>query len=176
MENCKKFLPKVSSIMYRFDSWGFLSQSEKEMNFPSKNDIHSHDLLAPIEWDPSAFSVGHSGVDEQHKTLVGLINALIKYQDQEDEVFLKKVLNTLVEYTKNHFKFEENLLLDAKYQNFQDHKKQHEKFITKIEHFQHEFNLHHQDISMDILKFLKQWMVTHILIHDKDYADVIKNG
>lgn len=146
------------------------------MTLPSKPDPHHQDLLTPIDWDPTAFSVGHASIDEQHKTLVGLINALIKFQDQEDELFLKKVMNTLVEYTKNHFAFEEKLMQDAHYPEFQDHKKQHEKFIEKIEHFQQEYNLHHEDLSMEILKFLKQWMVTHILIHDKDYADIIAKG
>lgn len=50
-----------------------------------------------IEWKDEIHSVGIKEMDDQHKVLIGLINALEKNRWSPDKDFLEKVLNTLVE-------------------------------------------------------------------------------
>ena len=134
-----------------------------------------HETIKHIEWN-EIYSVGNKFIDDQHKILIGLINTLIKFRDQNDKFLLKKVLNTLVAYTEKHFKFEERLMSEAKYPEIEDHIGQHRQFAKQIHEFSDQFNLNQTDLDNEVLTFLHQWLTTHILIHDKDYEEHIKKA
>ena len=63
-----------------------------------------------LTWNDEIYSVGIRKMDEQHKQLVGLINALHNQRDAKDRQFIDKVFATLVQYTANHFGDEEKIL------------------------------------------------------------------
>ena len=125
-----------------------------------------------IEWKAEVHSVGITLMDEQHQTLVKLINALEKNKWNPDKEFQEKVINTLMEYIRDHFSTEENIMKRMNYPHLDAHIIGHKDFITKVEKFKHQFEtaeLSTQALS-DLLNYLNNWIVKHIISQDKDYS------
>ena len=57
------------------------------------------------------------------------------------------------------------------------HKKEHAKFVKKALEFKDGFENGHTMLSLDVVSFLKEWLVTHIKGSDKDYTQCFnENG
>jgi hemerythrin-like metal-binding protein len=126
-----------------------------------------------VVWN-DLYSVGMPEIDEQHKVLFDLINqlwgAIINRSTIEDQV---KLIEKLEHYTISHFTAEETFMRAFEYPDFDNHKKIHELFVKKIA--QEKANLlATQHLSLDILNFLKDWLIDHIMVSDKAYAKYCK--
>lgn len=126
-----------------------------------------------IKWTDK-YLVGIKEIDNQHKGLVVIINELFnlmsqgKAKDNMNEIFIH-----LTEYTKKHFYTEELMLIKFAYKDYTQHKKEHKIFIEKLNDLHKEFDNGKVTISIEILNFLKDWLLNHILISDKKYAPFI---
>ena len=121
------------------------------------------------------FSVGIKQLDDHHKHLLGVI---IDLQDsllpsKMNHEVIKDSLNELFSYTKYHFTAEEKLLNQFQFSGIQDHVKQHKEFINKIEWFVVKYEQNQKDINKEMLLFLKDWLVRHILKADKEYSSFL---
>ncbi|MCO4792838.1 MAG: hemerythrin family protein [Bacteriovoracaceae bacterium] len=127
-----------------------------------------------IEWDDEVYSVGIKKMDDQHKMLVGLINALEKNKWNSDKEFLDRVTNTLFDYIKIHFADEEKILKKINYPHLDAHLIGHKDFIEKIQSsvtkLENKDETDHQVLN-DLLIYLNEWLVSHILNQDKDYCE-----
>lgn len=85
-----------------------------------------------LTWNEEIYSVGIKKMDDQHKVLVGLINALHGQKDLKDKAFVEKVFATLVQYTVQHFGDEEKIMKRMAFPDFNMHHKQHEAFIKNV--------------------------------------------
>jgi len=133
--------------------------------------------MSMIAWSDE-YSVGIQEIDEQHKHLVGLINqlytALAQKQNREK---LSTVLNELVDYTKVHFAVEECLMRLFDYKDYEPHKAIHDDIVSKVLTFQAKFNAGDDKVGMELLMFLKDWLLTHIQKIDTSYsAHLTKHG
>ena len=85
-----------------------------------------------VEWKDD-YSVGIDSIDQQHKKLLSLINQLQTAVDYSTgEQFEREALDELVEYTKTHFTYEEGMMRDNDYPDFEAHKRQHEKMFNTV--------------------------------------------
>lgn len=128
-----------------------------------------------IVWDEN-YAVGITEIDEQHKKLVNLISVLNEaiYAGQGCEQ-LEKVFTELVEYTKIHFANEEELLTSNSYPDIEKHKEKHEELTKEVANFQSQFSDGMVFITMQVMEFLKDWLINHILDIDKKYAPFLKD-
>ena len=86
-----------------------------------------------ITWKDE-YSVGLDSIDQQHKKLINLINQLTTAVDYSTgEEFEREALAELVEYTKTHFSYEEGLMEDNGYPDFEAHRAQHRAMIAEVE-------------------------------------------
>jgi len=122
-----------------------------------------------IAWD-GVYSVGMNEIDEQHKLLFDIINTLW------DAVILRQdgaaVLHTIAElerYTLTHFTAEESFMRAHNYSGFDEHKKQHVAFIERIRQERQAVE-GGASVTLDLINFLKDWLIDHILVKDKAYA------
>jgi len=126
-----------------------------------------------LEWKDD-YSVGIDSIDQQHKKLINLINQLqtaIDYSTGKE--FEQEALDELVDYTKTHFTYEEGLLRDNDYPDYENHKAQHEKMFKKVEEVLSNYQ-HDQDSAMsDAVEFLKDWLIKHINGTDKEYSSYL---
>ena len=120
------------------------------------------------------YSVSVKSIDDQHKQLVHLINALnnaMLYEKGRDKV--SQIIKGLVDYTVFHFDYEENLLKKNGYSEFDSHKKIHTKFIDTIKEFQNEFEYDGKELSKEVMDFLKKWLIEHIMGTDQKYSELL---
>ena len=130
-----------------------------------------------ITWSDD-YSVGLQEIDEQHKHLVGLINKLYNALAQrQNHETLSVVLDELVEYTKVHFAVEECLMRLFDYKDYEPHKAIHDDIVAKVLRFQAQFHSGDSKVGMDLLMFLKEWLLTHIQKIDTSYSShLTKHG
>lgn len=123
------------------------------------------------------FCVGIPAIDGQHKKLFDIANQISELLtnqlllDKYDQIVA--VLNELRDYTVEHFAAEEAYMLQHKYRKFLSHKALHQEFVEKInavdlEQIDNEQNLY----LKEILNFVTDWLVDHILKTDKHITEL----
>ncbi|MDR2767856.1 MAG: bacteriohemerythrin [Treponema sp.] len=128
-----------------------------------------------VIWD-ERYSVGIPLIDEQHKELIKLTNNLYKACLNGSEAargHFREAVRGTVYYVKYHFAAEEYLLKKAKYPDFTRHKKEHESFVMKILEDVRNFKDGKQFVPNVFVRYLKDWILAHIAVEDKKYADYI---
>ncbi|HLN08650.1 MAG TPA: bacteriohemerythrin, partial [Xanthobacteraceae bacterium] len=83
---------------------------------------------------------------------------------------LADILDELIRYTRSHFAFEEDMLQKQGYSQLPAHHAVHEGLTAQVCELRDRFQSGKLAISMEVLRFLKDWLADHILRHDKDYA------
>jgi len=79
-------------------------------------------------------------------------------------------LESLVDYTKTHFGYEEQLFKKHGYPETQSHLAKHEKLVGQVLEFYNQFKSGNANVNYDLLNFLKSWLTTHIMGTDKEYT------
>lgn len=126
-----------------------------------------------VEWKDE-YSVGLDSIDRQHKKLLSLINQLqtaVEYSTGEE--FEREALDALVDYTKTHFTYEEGLMKDNGYPDYEPHKAQHEKMVKRVEEVLSEFEKDKDTAMTNAIEFLKDWLINHINGTDKLYSEFL---
>ena len=124
-------------------------------------------------------SVGIAEVDEQHKTLVGILNRLFSaVVSRESHEVTAEILDTLVDYSNTHFGLEEKLMQEAGYDpvEFAAHLREHRAFIEKIGSVAEKHLAEGKSVSFEIISFLKRWLRDHILVTDRKYASALQES
>ena len=131
--------------------------------------------MSIIEWDDELYSVGIVQMDEEHKVLIGLINSLYSKRNSPDTEFIESILDTLVHYTKNHFRHEERVMERIGYQAHDHHKQTHRDFEVTLTKAINEFkeNGNNKDTLKKLTELLNNWLRHHILVEDKAYGDYL---
>ncbi len=124
-------------------------------------------------WD-DAYNTGIEVIDIQHRKIVDYINQLDKAISTNDKVEIDKVFDNLFNYCLSHFSFEESLMAEHGYEYTEGHRDVHNSFTARIERYKSEWN-QGNDISRQLLRDLKVWLVSHIQREDQHYAEVIQN-
>jgi hemerythrin len=117
-------------------------------------------------------SVGVAALDAEHKELVALVNELHDgIQAGRANDALIHVLDGLIAYTKSHFRHEEELFAQAAYPASSEHKKEHEDLTRQVIEIQAKVKAGVMGtLSLEVMNFLKSWLMNHIQGSDKRYA------
>lgn len=115
-------------------------------------------------------------MDEQHKQLVALINALHTNKGKADTAFVERIINTLIQYTLNHFRDEERLMKKIGFSECEKHKLMHQSFIEAIIEAKKDFDKYKNSVEVidKLLEFLRNWLLHHILVQDRAYGKYIE--
>lgn len=88
---------------------------------------------------------------------------------------LGKVLDGLISYTKTHFGREEQLMAQYAYPDTAAHKREHVALTTKVLEIQTKFKAGNTAIlSMEVMNFLREWLVKHIQASDAKLGAYLK--
>jgi hemerythrin len=117
-------------------------------------------------------SVGVAVLDDDHKKLIAILNTLSDgLHEGKDADALGKALNSLIDYTDEHFKREETFLVKTKYPSVVRHMEQHKVLRQQVLAIQEKYQSSASPIlSAEVMTFLKNWLLNHILLTDKDYS------
>lgn len=121
------------------------------------------------------YYLGIREIDEEHKKLFEIAEgayALLNDEFVTDKFdYIVKILEDLKEYTIFHFENEEKYMERIEFKKLFSHKIEHQEFIKKLNQLDWEEIERDQDKAiLNILNFLNDWLVNHILFTDKLYA------
>lgn len=125
--------------------------------------------LSDFKWNDK-FLLGVNEMDDEHKILIAKINKLVKSLNKENQKLIEENFIDLRDYTVLHFRDEEEFMQRVQYPDFEAHSKIHENMLAKFGSFQEQVF----DGTLDKKKFvafLKNWLVSHILGVDMQYAE-----
>ncbi|MGL4991497.1 MAG: bacteriohemerythrin [Sarcina sp.] len=118
-----------------------------------------------------AYKTGIKFIDEQHEEIFKITSKayyLLKNDftiDKFDQIIL--IVNELKEYTRFHFEAEEEYMKEIGHKKYFSQKIEHEKFMGKLNELDIKKIDDTQDESLEeILKFLGDWLIHHILEKD----------
>lgn len=124
-----------------------------------------------VEWS-NDLSVDVRTIDEHHMVLLDLINELYGAMRQRKAGdVIGEVTSRLLDYTKYHFGYEEKIFDKHRYAETEPHKKLHRIFIKKITDFKDDIDAGKLAASTELIRFLKDWLVKHIMVVDAKYTD-----
>jgi len=118
------------------------------------------------------FVTGLATVDEQHQTLIALINQFGEHLTNYDQVSaeeIDRIFNELTAYAKYHFTEEEQFMkvmeIDPRY--FIHHHSEHQRFLKEVVDMRSLSLTNNIESSSSLLKFLTHWLAYHILGEDQ---------
>lgn len=122
-----------------------------------------------MQWSDD-LSVGVPAMDAQHQVLLDLINNLFgAMKAGEANAVLGECLSELVDYTANHFDCEEKYLASRNYPKLAAHHVLHTNLVDKVLAFKRDFEEGRATIGIDLMIFLREWLIDHILGEDMQY-------
>ncbi|NJN75658.1 MAG: GGDEF domain-containing protein [Synechococcaceae cyanobacterium RL_1_2] len=134
--------------------------------------------MESFHWDKN-FETGLAEVDSQHHTLVNIINHFSDRIAENTLVLtdLKAIFQELFHYTEYHFKEEEQMMqeqhIDPRHLSF--HIREHERFLGEIMRMDQALDRTQKPHQLQqLLNFLINWLVYHILGIDKNMAQQIE--
>lgn len=126
--------------------------------------------MALINWDDS-FSVNIEIIDKQHRKLIDMLNEFYEnFQNKTVKEKIVEVVRKMNDYTRTHFKTEEEFLKQNNYPFIDAHKEEHKEFINKVADLEAKLASGQMVITLEVTNFLRQWWRDHILEEDMKYA------
>ncbi|MBG0777083.1 MAG: hemerythrin family protein [Desulfovibrionaceae bacterium] len=123
-----------------------------------------------MEWN-DRLSVNIRDIDSQHKQLVAMLNRLHDAMKAGSTgAVIAQIVSEMKRYSVSHFTTEEGYMKKHGYPDYTAHKAEHEKFVAKVAQVERDLQAGAGAMSMDILNFLSNWMITHIRGTDKKYT------
>ncbi len=122
--------------------------------------------MSLIEWKPE-FSVGNAAVDHEHRELIDLINQVhAGISEGADRDRLAAGLGEIYAQIAAHFALEEKIMRDARYADFEAHKRDHESLLDQLSDIIHRIEIDHALDQRDLSSRLNLWFTEHFGTHD----------
>lgn len=135
--------------------------------------------MAAFKWKEE-YNLNITEIDKQHKKLMEIgkkaydIAIIDDGYDRYDEIML--IIDELLEYTKYHFEYEENMLKEYNYDHIHEQVEEHGFYIYKINEVaeREDIDDNQRKVILEIIDFLSKWISEHIMIADRKYAEFLK--
>lgn len=127
--------------------------------------------MISLEWNED-MCVGIDEIDADHKKILIIIAAIIDAIDiNANAETIEKHFVELTASTASHFKHEEALMKTIGFEDFIEHQKGHQRFLTQLPELKNKLlHSNNAEVTGEISQFLYDWVIEHILIADMDYV------
>lgn len=117
-----------------------------------------------LVWQDS-FSIGVEAIDTDHKNLVSHLDKLTDRMLTQGDV--DEVLTKLLDYSVYHFRREEAVMEACGYPSLEEHRANHRDLAARANDLAHRWrNSRDPQVVHELLKFLRTWLVEHIIKED----------
>ena len=157
-------LIRTSESVKLGDNLGDIAQELKDIvGAYSSKEINDENYLTYTD----VLSVGYEPLNEQHRRWIDLFNLIYRaYVNYADEQEIKSVIKDLVNYTIWHFHFENAMMEKYNFKTYDNHKQQHDDILQQVSELYEKLDRGEEILIVNILEFLKKWLVNHILKTD----------
>jgi hemerythrin len=122
-----------------------------------------------VHWNDD-FELNIKEIDQQHRKFIDMINILYdSIIRKEDNETLAKTIADMRDYAFVHFKTEEKLFAQVGYEETEAHQEEHHFFLENIEKFYVEYQMYDTTLAVEVLTFLQEWLINHIMHSDRKY-------
>ena len=123
-----------------------------------------------------SLKLGIPEIDSQHETLIGLVNLLHETMLQgANRAALDGLLSQLLEHTRAHFAYEEQLMSQYNYPEYEVHKSEHNRLMQHLLDLAKRYTNGELLLSFAVVLELKGWAVVHIEKSDKPLGAFLTN-
>ena len=122
--------------------------------------------MALIEWKDE-FSVGVPDVDYEHQKLIGIINELHDAMSSgSGNVTVMDFLGEIYAHVSAHFALEEKIMRDRKYDEYAEHKAEHEALLDQLRDIMDDYeeNAYFSDEAFS--SAVEKWFTDHFRTRD----------
>lgn len=127
-----------------------------------------------LPWSP-LFVLGIAEIDAQHQRLVQMINELYRSMSSGSEAEdIARLVDGLLEYTVNHFHYEEELFAKRKYPQATEHTAEHEAFRDRALEFREALGQGDPTLGPRLMTLLTEWLTHHIMESDRAYVPYLR--
>lgn len=110
-------------------------------------------------------------IDRQHTLLVKCLDDLLDFVGGKYEFAAGfTAIQTLLDYTEQHFAFEEDLLAKCAYPKLDAHIAEHKELLAEVRSQWARIERGDADIAQEVAKIIRQWILEHINAEDVEYA------
>lgn len=128
--------------------------------------------MSVIKWRES-FNTGIEQFDEEHKKIVELVQGVFEAVKENRGGDFEKVIQELVDYTGYHFTNEEQAMMADEYPEIEQHRKEHQKLMEQAANFQEISKDMNKEQVQKFYRFLRDWLLDHIINCDKKYGEYV---
>jgi hemerythrin len=127
--------------------------------------------MALLNWNRGRYSVGVAELDNQHAIFIGNLNrlhaAMIRGQGKR---ITGPLLELLIAAARDHIAAEEELMTYTNYPGLAEHRGEHRTLAAKLEELKAQHGRGETTVSIPLLRFMRDWISTHILEEDRKYG------
>ena len=122
--------------------------------------------MALLQWK-SDYSLGIPSVDHEHRELIGMINTAYGLMDEDaDQAVIESCVEDIYAGIASHFALEERHMREARYEEYQAHKDEHEDLLDQLMELVDEFVDHPDSGRASLQKSLADWFGGHFATFD----------
>jgi hemerythrin len=148
-----------------------------------KAQLHHFSITNLIQWGEH-LSVGHSGIDAQHKAIFDLGFKIYEHwRDGAGVGVLRPTVNKLEHLLRAHFSYEEKLLGEIAYKELGHHAAEHRSMLNDMERMQGRFNAFKDGQKSSggsllapgwpVMQFVLEFSVGHVSTSDMSYCQAL---
>ena len=118
--------------------------------------------------------VGIDQVDAEHRQLFAIIQRVedaLGCEGDLVQVLAFAAVQELLDYTRSHFASEERLMRDAGYPRLEEHLHLHTNLLQTVDAMALKIALGDPGACLDLSRFLFTWLIDHILLEDRLFAE-----
>jgi len=130
-----------------------------------------------VKWSNN-LSCGVKLIDDQHKGLVDLVNEMFNHingNEVQERNYFNRVIQEAVKYVKVHFATEEKIMVATNFSGYAQHKKEHDNFVMTVVKNVKDYEAGKRFTLITFTRFLKEWILSHIAVMDKQYFEYFKS-
>lgn len=117
---------------------------------------------------------GLTDIDKQHARLLDMLSQLQETLGRgAEEQAVQEALQAMKEYARYHFSHEEGVLRECGFPWLESHAADHAAFVKRLEGFEHGAAEDSTMTGLEMLHFLKQWLVGHIKGKDMEFVSFV---
>lgn len=123
--------------------------------------------MALIDWREE-FKIGIASVDYEHEHLISVINALFERLSGKHSVEkVRRRLGEIHALIEAHFALEEKIMRDTRYDNYAQHKADHNRLLDEIRDIMGEASDREDaGVHEGLGERIEAWFMTHFRTHD----------